>query len=79
LFDLVEIGTPVRIIYETVLVAIDDTGGVWLEVHPDVYRRAGDALVRAIDLLDETGVAETIDPLAVRRCVSRRAGRACEL
>jgi L,D-transpeptidase ErfK/SrfK len=79
LFDLVEIGTPVRIIYETVLVAIDDTGRVWLEVHPDVYRRAGDALGRAIDLLDESGVAETIDPVAVRRCVSRRAGRACEL
>jgi L,D-transpeptidase ErfK/SrfK len=39
LFSRVRINTPVRILYEPVLVARDAEGRLLLEAHPDVYRR----------------------------------------
>jgi len=42
LFQRVTIGTPVEIIYEPLLLAQDKDGTVLLEVHPDIYGRAGD-------------------------------------
>jgi L,D-transpeptidase ErfK/SrfK len=79
LFELVEVGSPVQIIYDPVLAAVDDGGRVWLEVHPDPYRKGGDALARATSMLEESGAQEIVDPLAVARCVRQRAGRACEV
>lgn len=78
LFDRVEIGTPVHLVYEPVLVAIDEGGRVWLEVHRDVYGRVGDLAGVAIDVLQQAG-AERIDPALVLRCVQQRSGRLCGL
>jgi L,D-transpeptidase ErfK/SrfK len=41
LFSRVSVGTPVEIVYETVLLARVDGGRSFVEVHPDVYGRAG--------------------------------------
>lgn len=41
LFSRVSVGTPVEIVYETVLLARVDGGQSFVEVHPDVYGRAG--------------------------------------
>jgi len=79
LFELVEVGSPVRIVYEPVLVAIDDGNQVWLEVHRDAYGRAGDLFRIAGDLLQEAGVGAAVDAAAVRRCVQERRGRPCPL
>lgn len=37
LFDRVLVGTPVRIVYEPVLIASDADGRTWVEAHPDAY------------------------------------------
>jgi L,D-transpeptidase ErfK/SrfK len=79
LFELVEAGSPVRIVYEPVLVAADDSNQVWLEVHRDAYGRAGDLFRIAVDLLQEAGVGDAVDAAAVRRCVQERRGRPCQL
>ena len=79
LFELVEVGSPVRIVYEPVLVAVDDGNRVWLEVHRDAYGRAGDLFRIAVDLLQEAGVGDAVDAAAVRRCVQERRGRPCQL
>ncbi|MBI4474068.1 MAG: L,D-transpeptidase family protein [Acidobacteria bacterium] len=39
LFPRVAVGTPVHIVYQPVLVAQDD-GRLFLEVHPDIYRKS---------------------------------------
>jgi L,D-transpeptidase ErfK/SrfK len=79
LFDRVEVGTPVQIIYEPVLVAQSVDGRVWLEVHPDAYRRTGDVLRRALTLVDSELPLARLDADRLRECVARRAGRACEI
>ena len=57
LFELVEVGSPVRIVYEPVLVAVDDGNHVWLEVHRDAYGRAGDLSRIARDRCRKPGLA----------------------
>jgi L,D-transpeptidase ErfK/SrfK len=42
LFARVPVGTPVEIVYEPVLVAHDDYGTTYVEVHPDAYGRGGE-------------------------------------
>jgi L,D-transpeptidase ErfK/SrfK len=39
LFSRVSVGAPVEIIYEPVLISRDEDGKIFVEVHPDVYRR----------------------------------------
>lgn len=77
LFDLVAVGDRVRIVYEPVLVGVDEGGRAWLEVHPDIYGRGGDSFSLAVALLGQSGVF--VDPVAVRRCVSVSRGRPCAL
>lgn len=61
LFPRISIGTRGRIIYEPVLVALQD-GAVYLEVHPDIYRRgAGAARDVARALAEAAGLSEWID------------------
>ena len=79
LFDLVEVGSPVYIVYEPVLVAVDGGNQVWLEVHRDAYGRAGDLSRIAVDRLREAGGGDAVDGAAVRRCVQERRGRPCRL
>ena len=53
LFERIEVGTPVEIIYEPVLLARDGDGRIFLEVHPDVYERT-DGSIGAAAALAET-------------------------
>ena len=75
LFQQVAAGDRGRIIYEPVLVTFDGTD-VYLEVHPDPYRRAPDPLGRAIDLLDQAGLTRLSDATEVARVVRRAEGLA---
>lgn len=79
LFELVEVGTPVRLVYEPVLLAVDGEGRVWLEVHRDAYRRTGDLSRLARELLKQEGLEDVVDADVLRRCVQARRGRPCEL
>ena len=64
LFALVARGTPVQILYETVLVAVLPDGTVYLEAHPDIYGMVelGDP---AAGLIRERGLW-SISPDAIR-------------
>ena len=88
LFGRVSVGTPGRITYTPVLLARPANGQIYLEVHRDVYRRAGDPLTgvrRAADaesirhLLDWPRVEEVIRLKdGVAREVSQRPSRAAD-
>jgi L,D-transpeptidase ErfK/SrfK len=73
LFPRVAVGTVVQVIYEPVLVAAVG-GELFLEVHPDVYRRSGslEALARAA--ARAAGLSDAIDWAAADRVVAARAG-----
>lgn len=75
LFDLVEPGTAVEIIYEPVLLA-DAPPEVLLEVHRDIYGMVGSLETRTADLLRAAGLDDLIRSVAVRRAIAERAGRA---
>jgi hypothetical protein len=62
-----------RIVYEPVLVAYDGTD-VYLEVHPDPYRKVPDLLQRALELLDAAGLIEKSDRMDVVETVRRAEG-----
>ena len=79
LFDLVEVGSPVTIVYQPVLVAVDEEGQVWLEVNRDPYGRAGDLSRLASVLLRDAGVLSAVDATGVRRCLQERRGRLCRV
>lgn len=58
LFDLVEIGTPVEITYETILLKKDEyTQTNYLEVYPDVYNLGINIKERIMSILKENSIA----------------------
>ena len=75
LFDLVDVGTPVEIVYEPVLVAIDQ-GEVFLEVHPDPYRRVGQIDEQVAALFTAQRLGGVVDTKLVQQVIAERAGRA---
>lgn len=75
LFAYVEEGEPGHIVYEPILVAYDGQN-VFVEVHPDRYRRVGDPLARALDLLDRAGLREMTDMEELADAVRRAEGLA---
>ena len=56
LFYRIEVGTPVEIIYEPVLVGRNADGATLVEVHPDVYNRLGSNLERAAEVAETRGI-----------------------
>jgi L,D-transpeptidase ErfK/SrfK len=74
LFDRVGIGTTGVIVYQPALIAEID-GRVMLEVHPDPYRRVGDAAGSVRDAAEEQGIAGRIDWMKVDAVLRARAGR----
>jgi L,D-transpeptidase ErfK/SrfK len=56
LFSRVSVGLSVEIVYEPVLMARDEYGRVFLEVHPDVYRRTDGNAERAMAVADSRGL-----------------------
>lgn len=56
LFYRVEVGTPVEIIYEPVLVGRSADGTTLLEVHPDIYGRLRSPTERATEIAESRGI-----------------------
>jgi L,D-transpeptidase ErfK/SrfK len=73
LFPQVTAGMTVRTVYKPVLLA-DIGGRVFLEVHPDVYRRAPNALDAAQALASERGLTGRIDWAVAARVVASHDG-----
>jgi L,D-transpeptidase ErfK/SrfK len=73
LFPRVGVGTAVRLIYEPIL--LTSVGGqVFLEVHPDVYRRVPDAAAAARALAEAAGVSHLVDWDLAGRAIAARHG-----
>jgi L,D-transpeptidase ErfK/SrfK len=56
LFHRIEVGIPVEIIYEPVLLARNRDGTTLMEVHPDIYRRTGNHVERAAEVAESRGL-----------------------
>jgi L,D-transpeptidase ErfK/SrfK len=76
LFSRITIGTPVEIIYEPVLLARDEEGRVLLEVHPDVYARAGDRFRSAERLAEAGGLGPATQSPLWKTTLQNREGTA---
>jgi L,D-transpeptidase ErfK/SrfK len=74
LFLRVEIGTPGLSIYEPIVLGIIDNE-LWMEAHPDVYRRGGDSSDDVYERVARLATALTIDFAAVARVLRERDGQ----
>ena len=73
LFPRVEVGAVVAFVYQPVLLAqVGDR--VFLEVHPDVYKRQAPTLVRVRELAATQGVTDRIDWAAAARVLHAQHG-----
>ena len=79
LFARTAVGDSGRIIYEPVLASVEPDGRVFLEVHPDAYRRVPNMLDLAVDVLLRAGANGFVDPLRVQAAVTAREGLAVEV
>ncbi|MEW5756979.1 MAG: L,D-transpeptidase family protein [Pseudomonadota bacterium] len=74
LFTEVRIGMPVRIVYRPLLLALRDDGRLFLEAHPDVYRR-GEATLETLRATAEAyQLAERIDWPAAEAVIAAQEG-----
>ena len=73
LFPRVSIGTPVEIVYQPVLAARLEDGSLWVEAHPDVYRRGQDPL-SILDALEAGERAQARDVIRKREGIATRIG-----
>ena len=74
LFDVVWIGMPIQIVYQPILAARLDPNHVMVEVHADVYRRAGAPEVKIADLMRELSV-DVADLKALHEVLRHKHGR----
>ena len=79
LFDRTTLGDSGRILYEPVLAAMMPDGRVFLEVHPDAYRRVPNMLDLALDVLRRAGADGLADLDRVRAVVKSREGTAVDV
>ncbi|HEX4912493.1 MAG TPA: L,D-transpeptidase family protein, partial [Vicinamibacterales bacterium] len=75
LFDRVAVGMLGVLTYEPIVMAVVD-GRVWLEVHPDPYRRVSNPLTRARAIAASLAAMEFVDWPALEAALGRRDGRA---
>ncbi|MDH4161906.1 MAG: L,D-transpeptidase family protein [Nitrospirota bacterium] len=79
LYRDVDDGTPGELIYEPVKVAVSGDGKVFLQVDPDIYKKARDPMDVVRRRLDELGAAGKVDWGKVAAVVAEEAGVAEEV
>lgn len=78
LFERVTVGMAGVLIYQPVIIAaIDDR--VWVEAHPDQYRRAGDAMDNVRAAAERAGLGAVVDWALVDEVMRQRRGRAVDV
>ena len=78
LFPRVQAGMSGVLTYQPVIVAVID-GRVWIEAHPDAYKRTSGASRYVRDVTERAGVHGQVDWSAVDRALDRRQGRAVDV
>lgn len=61
LFPMVEVGVPVKIIYQPVKMALTTRGRIYLEVNPDVYHKKIDPMIWVQSLVKSHRLQDRID------------------
>lgn len=79
LFAQLAVGDTGLTVYEPILVAVTPDQRLFLEVHPDIYRRVPRPLDAALDLIAREGFGDRVDRAAVARIVGAREGIAVEI
>ncbi|RLA95166.1 MAG: L,D-transpeptidase [Deltaproteobacteria bacterium] len=73
LFPLVEVGMPVKIVYEPVKFGLE-RGKVYVEVHPDIYHRCQDLTAHGVDLALSSGLMPYINLPPLLRALKEKEG-----
>jgi len=79
LFDQVSVGTPGRLIYQPVLLAVVEDGRILLEVHRDTYNMGVDPAQTVRDLADVHELGPSIDWSRVADVIDAQDGLAREV
>jgi L,D-transpeptidase ErfK/SrfK len=79
LFDQVRIGTPGRLIYQPVLLAVTGDGRILLEVHRDIYKKGIDPAQTVRSLAEANGLSQAIDWPKVDAVIAAQDGLAREV
>lgn len=75
LFDTVEVGWPVHIVYEPVKIGFNpDDHTFYLSVFPDIYGQIPDMAALARQKLDKLGLLPLVDDARLKAIVDRKAG-----
>ena len=78
LFQRVSVGTAGVSIYQPVIIAVID-GRVWVEAHPDEYRRFEDAMASLREAAHRAGLNAVVDWALADEVVRQRRGRAVDV
>lgn len=79
LFNQVRVGTPGRLIYQPVLLAVIEDGRILLEVHRDIYDKGIDPAQTVRDLAEANGLSQAIDWPKVDAVIAAQDGLAHEV
>lgn len=79
LFDQVRIGTPGRLIYQPVLLAVIEDGRILLEVHRDIYKKGIEPAQTVRDLAEANGLSQALDWPKVDAVIAAQDGLAREV
>jgi L,D-transpeptidase ErfK/SrfK len=79
LFPQVDVGAPVRIIYQPVKMALTRQGRIFLEAHPNIYDQKVDYLEYVKKLADSYQIASRIDWQKVDTILKIREGLAKDI
>jgi L,D-transpeptidase ErfK/SrfK len=72
-FPSVSTGAEVRLVYQPVKVAFV-SGRLLIEVHHDIYARAGNLAVQGLDLIGRLGLLNLLDKMKFVQAIDRRDG-----
>ncbi|MGD0827194.1 MAG: L,D-transpeptidase [Desulfobaccales bacterium] len=79
LFPQIEVGTPVKIIYRPIKLAVTSEGRVFLEAHPDIYQKQEPALDYLRDLAEHYQLGDRLDWDKVPAILKAKEGIAREI
>jgi len=79
LFERTRVGTPGRLIYQPVLLAVADDGRILLEVHRDIYELGFDLAQTVRDMAGAHDLIQAIDWSKVETAIAAQDGLAREV
>lgn len=79
LFPQIEVGTPVKIIYRPLKLAVTPEGRVFLEAHPDIYQKKVSAMEYLRNLAESYQLGDRLDWDQVPAILKAREGIAQEI